>query len=141
MPNQRRSFLKVLAATPLLACSSNSGAPEQFPDVAAGNVADVKVDTLSQVPGHPAVLGRDSQGLYAMTTTCTHQSCPVTPEPGTPPTLYCSCHGSLFDSNGAVKAGPAPSPLVHFAVTVDAAGNITVKGTTQVAASVRTPVA
>ena len=141
MPNQRRSFLKVLAATPLLACSGNSGAAEQFGDVAAGNVSDTKVDTLSAVSGAPAVLARDSEGLYAMTTTCTHQGCPVTPEPGSPPTLYCSCHGSRFDINGGVLAGPAGASLAHFAVTVDAAGNITVKGTTQVAASVRTPVA
>jgi len=83
MPNQRRTFLKILAATPLVACGSNSGAAEQFGDVSAGNVTDISVGMLSLVSGAPAVLARDKDGLYAMTTTCTHEGCPVTPaKPG-----------------------------------------------------------
>ncbi|MEP7051932.1 MAG: Rieske (2Fe-2S) protein [Pseudomonadota bacterium] len=139
MPNQRRSFLKILAATPLVACAANSAAPEQFGDVPAGNVSDTSVGTLAPVSGAPAVLGRDENGLYAMTNTCTHQGCPVTPAAGA--TLYCSCHGSRFDSNGAVLSGPANGSLVHYAVTIDADGNITVNGATEVASAVRTPIA
>jgi Rieske Fe-S protein len=47
--------------------------------------------------------------------------------------------GSLnqFDSNGAVIRGPAARPLVHFAVTVDAAGNVVIRTNSQVAANVR----
>jgi Rieske Fe-S protein len=139
MSNQRRTFLKILAATPLVACGNNSGAAEQFGDVSAGNVTDTSVGMLSLVSGAPAILARDKDGLYAMTSTCTHQGCPVTPAAGE--TLFCSCHGSRFDSNGDVLNGPANASLIHFAVTVDAAGNITVKGTMQVAAAVRTAVA
>jgi cytochrome b6-f complex iron-sulfur subunit len=129
----------MLAATPLAACSGGSGAPASFGKVPGGNVSDTSEGLLAVVPNAPAVLARDANGLYAMTITCTHESCDVAPSNGT--TLFCSCHGSLFDNNGAVLRGPASSPLVHFAVTVDAAGNITVDGTTQVAASVRTAVA
>jgi Rieske Fe-S protein len=138
MPNQRRTFLKILAATPLLACSGSSGEPASFGDVSAGNVSDTKADTLSVVSGAPAILGRDSGGLYAMTITCTHQGCDVAPSSND--TLYCDCHGSRFDSNGQVLHGPAGSPLVHFAVSVDANGNITVHGKQQVDASVRSAV-
>jgi Rieske Fe-S protein len=136
MKNQRRTFLKIVAASPLLACSK-SGAPASFGQVSAGNVSSTRVDTLTVVPDAPAILGRDTDGLYAMTITCTHEGCDVTP---TGTTLYCPCHGSRFDSNGNVQNGPANAPLVHFAVTVDAAGNITVDGTMQVAETVRTAV-
>ncbi len=139
MQNPRRSFLKVLAATPLVAaCSSNSGAPASFGIVSAGNVSSTSEGTLSVVPNAPAILARDADGLYAMTITCTHEGCDVTP---TGVTLDCPCHGSRFDSNGKVLQGPAGSPLVHFAVTVDANGAITIDGTKQVAASLRTAVA
>ena len=93
---------------------------------------------LRLVPNAPAVLGRDQQGLYAMTITCTHEGCECTPS-GT--TLYCPCHGSRFSAQGAVLQGPANAPLVHFAVSVDAAGNITVHGSTQVDAGVRIAIA
>jgi Rieske Fe-S protein len=138
MQSQRRAFLKILAATPLVACSGGAGAAASFGKVPAGNVSETREGVISVVPNAPAVLARDADGLYAMTITCTHQGCDVTPS-GT--TLFCSCHGSRFDSNGGVLIGPAGSPLVHFAVTLDAAGNITVDGTTQVSASMRTPVA
>ena len=105
--------------------------------VPAGNVSSTSEGLLAMVPNAHAVLARDKDGLYAMTNTCTHAGCDVSPS-GT--TLYCPCHGSVFDSNGAVLQGPAPSPLVHYAVTLDAAGNITVDGTTEVAAAVRTAV-
>jgi nitrite reductase/ring-hydroxylating ferredoxin subunit len=125
MQNSRRSLLKILAATPLVACSGNSGAAASFGVVSTGNVSSTSVDALSIVPDAPAILGRDSNGLYAMTITCTHQGCDVAPSGST---LECPCHGSKFDSNGAVLQGPAAAPLVHFAVAVDASGNITVDG-------------
>jgi Rieske Fe-S protein len=109
-----------------------------FGDAPAGNVSDTSVGMLADVPNAPAILARDAQGLYAMTNTCTHEGCDVAPSSGS--TLYCSCHGSRFDDNGAVLHGPASSPLVHFAVIVDAAGAITVQGGTRVAAGVRTAV-
>jgi cytochrome b6-f complex iron-sulfur subunit len=55
-------------------------------------------------------------------------------------TLECPCHGSRFDSNGNVLQGPANTGLVHYAVSLDAAGNMTIHGGTQVASNVRTAV-
>ena len=137
MQNQRRVFLKILAAAPLLACNSTSGGPATFGDAPAGNVSATKVGTLSVVPNAPVILARDEQGLYAMTITCPHQGCDVNPSGNK---LDCPCHGSVFDSDGNVLQGPANTGLVHFAVSVDAAGAITVNGGSQVSASVRTAV-
>lgn len=139
----RRLFLAVIAGgVASSACSGGSTGPAPFGDVSAGNVSNVAVGALTVVGSEPVVLGRDSGGLYAMTITCTHQGCDVEPVgTGTSATLDCPCHGSRFDWNGGVIHGPASSPLAHFAVSVDATGNITIHGGTQVAASVRTPVA
>jgi nitrite reductase/ring-hydroxylating ferredoxin subunit len=135
----RRRFLAVLAgAAATSACSGPNSGPAAFGDVSAGSVKNVAVGALALVGSEPVVLGRDAAGLYAMTVTCTHQGCEVEPVgTGTSATLSCPCHGSRFDRNGGVVRGPASSPLVHFAVDVDASGNITIHGGTQVGASVR----
>jgi len=143
MKESRRFFLKLVAVSPLvgaaLGCgAANAAEPAPFGDVSAGNVSGLAVGTLRRVPGEPVIIARDSRGLYAMTVTCTHQGCEVQPVGST---LDCPCHGSRYDQNGSVIQGPAESPLAHFAVEVDANGEITVHGATRVDASVRVAVA
>jgi len=138
----RRHFLAVVAgAAAACACGGANGSPAVFGDVSAGNVKDVAVGSLALVGSEPVMLGRDSSGLYAMTNTCTHQGCDAEPfGSGASATVRCPCHGSEFDRNGAVVHGPASSPLTHFAVELDSAGNITIHGGTRVGADVRTAV-
>jgi Rieske Fe-S protein len=140
--NRRRFLALIACGAGVAACSEGSTGPAPFGDVPAGNTADVAVGALSVVGSEPVVLGRDAGGLYAMTITCTHEGCDIEPRgTGTSAILDCPCHGSQFDRNGGVVHGPAGAPLAHFAVTVDASGNITIHGGQQVAATVRTPVA
>jgi nitrite reductase/ring-hydroxylating ferredoxin subunit len=138
----RRHFLTVLAgAAAAGACGGGSASPAAFGDVSAGNVSDVAVGSLMLVGSEPVMLGRDAGGLYAMTSTCTHQGCDVEPfGSGSSTTVRCPCHGSQFDRNGAVVHGPASSPLTHFAVSVDGSGNVTIHGGKSVGADVRTAV-
>ena len=105
--------------------------------IAAGNVSGVALGSLAIV-ARSFLLGRDAKGLYAMSLQCTHQGCAVVQQSGNQ--LFCPCHKSVFDSNGAVLVGPAKLPLPHFAVTVDAAGNITVDMYAVVGVNVRTAV-
>ena len=136
----RRHFLTTLATAALCGCTGSSG-PAAFGDASAGNVKDIAVGSLAIVGSEPVMIGRDSGGLYAMTITCTHQGCDVEPSgSGSSVRVRCPCHGSEFNSNGAVTRGPAGAPLAHFAVEVDASGNVTIHGAKQVGAEVRTSV-
>lgn len=145
----RRIALRVIAATaaiPVVGCAAadpsgggRSSDPEPFGDVLVGNVADIAEDTLRPVPGEPVIIGRDADGLYAMTSTCTHEGCDMIADGHVNAQgVVCGCHNSRFDRNGAVRSGPARSPLQHFAVSVDATGAVTVHGAEPVSASQRT---
>lgn len=48
--------------------------------------------------------------VRALSSTCTHLGCRVRWD-RTAQLLRCPCHGGVFDSTGAVKAGPPPIPL------------------------------
>jgi nitrite reductase/ring-hydroxylating ferredoxin subunit len=140
---ERRVFLATAVglATCGAACSSSTsaGKPATGP-VDGGNLKDVPIGTLKAVPNEPVILGRDAGGLYAMSAICTHQQCDIT-ESGSilATSIVCSCHGSRFDVNGAVKVGPASSPLDHYSVTLAADGAITIHADKLVSLSARTP--
>jgi Rieske Fe-S protein len=140
--NSRRRFLNVVSAGAMsVACSGDdeSSGPQMVGDVDAGNVSALAVGALRIVPGAPVAIGRDDQGVYAMTTTCTHQGCDMSHAGSvTSNGLHCNCHGSSFDVNGGVTGGPAHTALAHFAVDIDQDGVITVHTDNVVSASDRT---
>jgi len=79
---------------------------------------------LDEVGG--AVLVESVAGLFLIARTtpttyiavdavCTHEGCTVD---GTDGVIYvCPCHGSRYDRNGQVLAGPATASLRRYAVT------------------------
>jgi Rieske Fe-S protein len=144
----RRIALHVIAATaaiPIVGCAAadpsggHSNDPEPFGDVLAGNVAEIPENTLRPVNDAPVILGRDSGGLYAMTSTCTHAGCDMIADGRVNADgVVCGCHNSHFDRNGRVTSGPARAPLQHFAVSVDSTGAITVHGAEPVEGTQRT---
>jgi Rieske Fe-S protein len=139
----RRAMLRggaagaVMMALPL-GCTASSHTPGPIP---AGNVANVRVGALQIVDDENVFLARDTNGLYAMTRVCTHQSQLVailTVGPAT--VLHCYGHGSQFDTNGAVITGPATRPLEHLRVDLASDGSITIQGDQFVTADTRTAV-
>ncbi len=68
-----------------------------------------------------AFIGRDGRGLYAIVATCTHLGCLVQARRGD---FECPCHGSRFDSSGAVIQGPAQRPLVRAELALDGQGHV-----------------
>jgi Rieske Fe-S protein len=129
------------AAAIILPAGCGKGASVEAGPIAAGNISALAVDTLQVLDGPNVVIGRDAGGLYAMSAVCTHSGCVIVTADaaGTIAAgLACDCHGSRFDAVGDVTHGPAGTPLQHYAVDVDASGNITVHGDQPVTADVRT---
>ncbi len=136
----RRRFLTMAAgAAAVGACSSSSNMT--ISDVPAFNVSMLPVGSLEAVGTQPVCIGRDANGVYALSLYCTHMQCNIATQ-GTvsPQGIHCGCHGSSFDANGNVTHGPAAQPLAHFSVTKDASGNLTIHGTQTVSANTRLPV-
>lgn len=73
--------------------------------------ADVPVGGGVYLQDVSAIVTQPTKGVFkAFSSVCTHQGCAVTDISGS--TLVCPCHHSEFDTTtGAVKGGPAGSPL------------------------------
>lgn len=70
-------------------------------------------------------LVQNTDGLLAMYWKCPHLGCTV-PWNDAAGEFHCPCHGSIYDRNGVLLAGPAPRPMDLMTITADASGNITV---------------
>ena len=68
-------------------------------------------------PGRSVAVFRDSEGVWAVSTVCTHLGCIVKANPDG---FECPCHGSRFSLDGSVTKGPAPRALSWL--KVEAAG-------------------
>jgi cytochrome b6-f complex iron-sulfur subunit len=79
-------------------------------------------------PGRAVALFRDGEGVWAISTVCTHLGCIVKPTAGG---FECPCHGSRFAPDGGVSKGPAPRPLAWLKVSVSG-GLVTVDEATTV---------
>ena len=56
--------------------------------------------------------------LHAFEPICTHQGCEVDWRKREK-NIFCSCHGSTFNSDGAVIRGPASRPLKSYPVKIE----------------------
>jgi len=78
-------------------------------------------------PGRSVALFRDGDGVWAVSTICTHLGCIVRADAGG---FECPCHGSRFTADGRVAKGPAPTPLAWHKVTAVADGYVVDEGET-----------
>lgn len=73
-------------------------------------------------------LVRNDEGIYALSTTCTHLGC--TPNwLGSEQKFKCPCHGSGFFKTGINFEGPAPRPLERYKILLADDGQIIVDKT------------
>ena len=141
----RRSFLSISGATVLScliaqACGDGTTGPgggvvEPPPAGSTSFINGIVTLRLALIPALTATNGHQVLGLTdgnrradlvilhvgttfrAFTSICTHEGCTVTGY--TNQRMVCPCHGSEFNQNGRPVAGPAPSPLREFAVTLN----------------------
>jgi cytochrome b6-f complex iron-sulfur subunit len=70
-------------------------------------------------PGRSVAVFQDNDGVFAISTICTHLGCIVKPKPGG---FDCPCHGSQYAADGSVTKGPAPKALPWLKVTKTGGG-------------------
>ena len=66
-------------------------------------------------------LVRDAGRIVAVTSTCSHKACPLSPKSSE---YVCPCHGSRFTPAGKVVIGPATASLAHFGISLTARGTL-----------------
>ncbi len=66
---------------------------------------------------------REGNQFTAISTKCTHLGCTVN---ATDIGFECPCHGSTYDRRGANVAGPAPTPLLWFQLSLAPNGDLVV---------------
>jgi cytochrome b6-f complex iron-sulfur subunit len=115
--------------------TSPSGGLPALPTISSGvtnNTVTLTVDAASPLAsvGSAALVNTSSGNLLvartaqdtfnAMTAVCTHEACTV--ERYQSGTFECPCHGSQYNTSGAVVKGPAPASLRRFNTAF--AGNV-----------------
>jgi len=91
----------------------------------AGSPDDYPVNSVTYIQDQQVYIVRTERGLWAMSAVCTHLGCITQWKPESNQ-IACPCHGSKFQREGNVQAGPAPRPLPHFAVRLAADGALVV---------------
>lgn len=88
----------------------NIGTPDEYPPGTRIALGDQKVAVI-----------REGDRMAAVSLTCTHLGCIV----GVAETGFaCPCHGSRFDQDGNVTAGPAPKPLPWYELSMAPNGEL-----------------
>jgi cytochrome b6-f complex iron-sulfur subunit len=92
----------------------NAGRPEHYP------LDSVTLDLRASI-----FVVHVKDGFYALSAVCTHLGCLSVwkQEAGV---IGCPCHGSAFQRDGSVLAGPAPKPLPWLKMWVGEDGNLMV---------------
>ncbi len=138
----RRYFLELIGAGSILATAAGGivlSAQYLSPNVLlepplkfkAGTLEDFPTDSITLIADQNTYLVRAKEGyLYAMSAVCTHLGCITAWDPAAG-IVKCPCHGSQYDREGNVVAGPAPRPLPHFALALNEQKQLVVdKGST-----------
>ncbi len=91
----------------------------------AGNPDLYPVNSVTFLQDQLVYIVRIPVGFYAVSAVCTHLGC-ITQWKPEANMIACPCHGSKFQPNGKVIAGPAPRPLPHFSISLTADGELLV---------------
>lgn len=131
--NRREFFIKMgatsLAVAGVGACAfgfrylSPSVLYEPSPVVSAGKPEHYPANSVTLDPRQGVLVVRSEQGFYALNAVCTHLGCLTVWKPEDA-VIACPCHGSTFQRDGEVIAGPAPRPLPWLKMWMGDDGNL-----------------
>jgi nitrite reductase/ring-hydroxylating ferredoxin subunit len=129
----RRQFVLATGAAVcscLAAGCASSGGPQAWTgpttfELPAPSAIKEGIDTRWLTSGG-FFLVRDNGRIFAVTSTCSHQACPLAAKGAE---YVCPCHGSRFTPAGKVLVGPATKPLARFGTSLNPAGHIVVDRT------------
>jgi len=156
----RRQVLKLLAVAPLAGCVTEPepeappadeeeipGAPTPLVgEVAVGSVDDFNTEALLAIAGERVAVGRDGDGLWALSLRCGHLGCTIGEGEGVGQLdfagIRCGCHGSEYGRDGDLRRGPSEQDLDNLALRIEADGTVVIDRDTTVPLGSRTlPVA
>ena len=103
--------------------------PEASRRFRIGRPEDFPVGTSKIIEGQNVLVVSNGDGIAAMSMVCTHLGCIVTKSGEG---FSCPCHGSSFDNDGEVKAGPAPRGLRWLKVSQAIDGRLVVNAAAEV---------
>ena len=84
--------------------------------IAGSPLANVGGAALVESTAGVFLVARTSESAFsAVEAVCTHEGCTINGADGT--TYVCPCHGSRYNRNGQVLAGPAKASLRQFTTT------------------------
>ena len=106
------------AASPAAKASGSSTASKAATGTVLGMAAEIPVGGGVAYTTAKVVVTQPTKGVYkGFSAVCTHVGCICNQVADG--TINCPCHGAKFNiTDGAVVAGPAPSPLAAVPVTV-----------------------
>jgi len=98
-------------------------AGESVDKIAIGAIKDFPVPSVKPFPKEQFIVFMDEDGIYAVSTRCTHKGCTVSfkDKEGV---FACPCHGAKFGKSGDVLSGPATMALAWFLIEKDSAGDL-----------------
>lgn len=116
--------------------------PQALPDPSQkfkiGPAQDYPSGTVRNFDDENVIVFRDDEGMYAISTVCTHLECIVTRSDDGE--FECPCHGSKFHADGKVAKGPAPTPLPWLEVSKLPSGQLAVDASKKVPLGTKTVV-
>jgi Rieske Fe-S protein len=89
--------------------------PEAPVEFNLGDIANFPVGSRTVRSDIPAVIFNKDGKIVAQSLVCTHLGCTLAESASG---FDCPCHGSKFDENGNVLAGPAQKPLNDLRVEI-----------------------
>ena len=125
-----RKFLFIFSAILLLAAfffgylmggSYGARPQEDMSKIDIGVAEDYPVGTIKPWPAEKIIIFSDKDGIYAISTRCTHLGCTLKFNNNK---ATCPCHGAMFTMDGIVLKGPAKQNLPWFEIQQGQAGHL-----------------